>query len=282
MTNKLKNVTFDDGFSVLMAVYGGDNDILLSKAIESVASNSLLPKQFLIVIDGPVSDEINKVLINARDALGYIDLVYLPRNMGLALALNEGLSYVKFPWVVRADADDFNHADRFYVLAKEVSADPSIDLLGSSIVETDESATPVFCKPPPLLHSHIVSYMKYRNPFNHMSVAFRLVKVIDVGGYPNIYLKEDYALWASLIASNARVKNIPDVLISVNAGESMYARRGGFRYAKSEITMQIFLVKCGIQSFLMALVIGLVRSSIFLMPNLLRGWVYKNLLRRRV
>ncbi len=273
---------FPGGFSVLMAVYGRDKPKLLSRAIGSVISNSLKPNQFIIVVDGPICQKINEILLNAKDSFEFIDLVYLPKNLGLAQALNEGLSYVRFSWVVRADADDCNHLDRFSVLAREVNADPDIDLIGSSILETDELAIPICYKPTPLLQSDIESYIKFRNPFNHMSVAFKLDKVVKVGGYPNIYLKEDYALWASLIANNARVKNIPDVLVTVSGGESMHARRGGLKYAKSEIALQVFLIKCGLQSFFIAIVIGFLRSSIFLMPNWLRGKFYTNLLRRRI
>lgn len=265
-----------------MSVYRRDDPYLLSKAIQSVKKNSLQPSQFLIVIDGPIDDVLESILSDAKEKLSYVELLYLPSNLGLALALNHGLKKVKFPWVVRADADDINHENRFCILAKEIAKDPTVDLLGSSVVEFDESYRPVFYKSPPLGSEEIKKFIRYRNPFNHMSVVFRLDKVVQVGGYPNIYLKEDYGLWALLISMNAKVKNISDVLVSVNAGEGMYARRGGFSYAKSEIQLQAFLIGCGIQSFILGLLIGVIRSAVFLMPNCLRGFIYKRFLRRNI
>ena len=50
-----------------------------------------------------------------------------------------------------------------------------------------------------------------------------------VGGYPNIYLREDYGLWAKLISNNKNFINIDDFFVCVNGGNDLYLRRGGLR-----------------------------------------------------
>ena len=279
MKIKSKKTSFPGGFSVLMSVYKKDNPIFLSRAIESVLANTLLPNQFLIVIDGPLGKKSKHILLDAKKNCSFVELLFLSKNVGLALALNEGIKKINFPWVVRADADDFNFKNRFSVLAREINHNPNLDLLGSVIVEIDQLTSVLRFKMVPLSHREIKTYIKYRNPFNHMSVAFKLDKVKKVGGYPNIYLKEDYGLWALMIREKMNIKNISDVLVKVEAGHNLYARRGGLRYARSEIQLQFFLYKSGLQSVLMAFLMGLVRSTVFLLPNWLRAYIYKYILR---
>lgn len=61
-----------------------------------------------------------------------------------------------------------------------------------------------------------------------MTVCFWRDFIRDLGGYPEVPLKEDYALWARAIARGARVANLPQVL--VRARRCSLRRR---RYARS-------------------------------------------------
>jgi hypothetical protein len=55
-------------------------------------------------------------------------LLFLSKNVGLALALNEGIKKINYPWVVRADADDFNFKNRFSVLAREINHNTNMQI----------------------------------------------------------------------------------------------------------------------------------------------------------
>lgn len=101
-------------------------------------------------------------------------------------------------------------------------------------------------------------------------------------GYPDIHLKEDYALWASIFACGAKAANMPETLVRATTGRDMYRRRGGIRYALAEIALQKHLVNVGLKSKHMAILHGLARSTIFLMPSSIRGWIYKKILRKVV
>ena len=128
-------------------------------------------------------------------------------------------------------------------------------------------------------HDDIRRYAAYRNPFNHMTVAYRTDLALRCGGYPNIHLKEDYALWALMLASGARALNLPDILVLATAGREMYRRRGGLRYALAEIALQRHLVRNGLKSPPAALLQGLARSIVFIFPSFIRGWIYEKILR---
>lgn len=263
-------------FTVLIAVYRGDSAVLFRRALDSIAANSIQPKCTVLVIDGPIPDAIEDVIADfgARCPL---KVARLPQQGGLAAALNAGLVEVQTEWVVRADADDFNLANRFAVLANAMS--DGCDLIGSFVREMDPATGKAVVRSVPLSHREIVSFALRRNPFNHMSVAFRTQVVRDVGGYPSLHLREDYGLWIHLLAGGAIAKNIPLVLVEAAAGSEMYRRRGGWRYSLHELHLQRLLVEKLEKAKIVAFIEGAARAVIFLSPSFVRAFVYRTFLR---
>src|SRR5438105_6165619 len=101
---------FPGGFTVLMAVYARDDPHLFGRALDSIYNNTLQPDAFVLVVDGPVPEAINQYMCRYQVARG-MHILRLPTNVGLAEALNRGLTLVRTTWVVRADADDLNAPD---------------------------------------------------------------------------------------------------------------------------------------------------------------------------
>lgn len=263
-----------------MAVYLRDDAVLFGKAIASVLENTLQPDQFVVVADGPLSAELEHVLEQVRQQHpGRIDVLRLTTNGGLARALNCGLGRINRPWVVRADADDLNLPHRFERLAQLLACNPQVCLLGSAILEVDNLHQPIATRQVPESNDAIRRFARRRNPFNHMTVAYRKERVLAVGGYPEVYLKEDYALWSRMLASGVIAVNSPEILVWATAGRDMYARRGGWRYARSEFQMQEILVGSGFKGRLSGLLDGVARAAVFLAPAALRKFIYLKILR---
>ena len=263
-------------FSVLMAVYHKDDPVLLRSAINSVYENSLLPYKLILVQDGPVGTELSKV-INEYAHRDDFYLIILKENAGLSSALNTGLMHSTTDFIFRADADDISLSNRFENQLP-ILVD-GYDLVGGAILEVDKMGEPIAFRNVPSSTEEILKYIPKRNPFNHMTVAFRRTTVVALGGYPNVYLKEDYALWASMISNGCKVTNLNQVLVYASGGIEMYKRRGGIKYIRSELTMQKFLIQCKLQTYLGAFVIGSLRSLIYAMPPVVRGWIYEIFLR---
>lgn len=269
----------ENQFSVLMAVYHKDSPELLYMALESVYANTLQPSNVVLVQDGPIGQNLSEVIAKYQARKNF-SLIELPFNKGLANALNVGLNYIDTPFVFRADADDYNLPDRFE--RQLVALQAGYDLVGGAIVEVDKDGKSIAMRQVPISEDDIRSFISKRNPFNHMTVAYRRSTIVNVGGYPEIFLKEDYALWALMLANGAKVKNLSETLVHATAGVNMYKRRGGLRYARSEIDIQLFLIKCGLQSIQGAIFIGLLRAIVFLMPSYFRGFIYEKFLRNSV
>lgn len=263
---------------MLLAVYKQDDPHLFGKAMSSILENTLHPKEILVVADGEITPQLHEV-IRQSSTKGPVRLIQLPINVGLAGALNSGLKEVKTKFTIRADADDFNLPNRFDFLIRKL--DEGYDLVGSAIREVDKSGRFVAIRKLPESSAEIRQFIRKRNPFNHMSVGFRTEIVLASGGYPSIHLKEDYALWATLIASGRNVCNISSILVDATAGIEMFQRRGGIKYALAEIDLQRHLVSVGLKPWISGIFDGLTRSAIFLAPNSIRKFIYLKFLRTK-
>jgi len=165
---------FDGGFTVLMAVYHREDPDRFKSALLSVFNNSLVPDAVILVVDGPLPNSLVHVICDAQLRYDRLQVHHLSKNMGLAAALNAGLSLVKTAWVVRADSDDFNRPYRFAYQAAAIEAAASpIDLIGGAIQEIDLDGTHIAVRRTVESDAEIRCFAKRRNPFNHMTVSYR-------------------------------------------------------------------------------------------------------------
>lgn len=272
---------FDGGFTVLMAVYSKEDSGRFKCALQSIFSNTLQPNAVILVADGPLPISLESIIHAFQCCFDIFQVHRLSENQGLARALNAGLHLVKTEWVVRADSDDINRLDRFEKQADAIAnIIPPVDILGGAIQEIDFDGTPIAIRHTPETDSDIKRFARRRNPFNHMTVACRTELMLRTGGYPDIFLKEDYGLWASLIHAGACCGNLPEILVDAITGREMYARRGGLKYALAEIRLQRHLIRCDIKGVSQAILDGVGRSMVFLLPNDFREFFYKKLLRK--
>ena len=284
MNNQHQNnkTGFPGGFAVLMADYAKDDEKLFVSAVDSVYANTLKPDQMVIVVDGPTLEDLSTA-IYFLEAKYSIEILYLPINLGLAIALNQGISLVRSEWVLRADSDDLNLPYRFQLQADIVNCSKNtIDVLGAAVQEVDSIGNYLGVRKTAEFHQDILKFAVKRCPFNHMTVAYKKEFFVKCGGYPEIYLKEDYALWVSMLNAGAISYNSPEILVLASAGDSMFKRRGGFSYASAEIKLQQHLIKTNFKNHYQAILHGFFRSCVFLMPSFLRGFIYNKLLRLNV
>ena len=57
------------------------------------------------------------------------------------------------------------------------------------------------------------------------------------------FCNEDYYLWIRMIIEGNIFVNVPDTLVNVRVGNEMAARRGGWKYFKSEANLQKYMLK---------------------------------------
>lgn len=110
-------------------------------------------------------------------------------------------------------------------------------------------------------------------------MMYRKEAVEKAGGYQHMPLFEDYDLWARMLKLGYRGYNIQEPLLYMRAGNRMYARRGGFSYAKKALRFRWKLKKMGISTMGDFFVAGLGQAVICILPNWARQRFYRKVLR---
>ncbi|MFC5184011.1 glycosyltransferase [Actinomadura harenae] len=263
-------------FCLLMTVYGGDRPEYLQDAFHSaVHDQDLRPDQVVLVQDGPVAHELEVCLKELMTASPVeVTFVRTEVNRGLGPALDLGLSACRHDIVARMDADDVALPHRFSVQVPIVS--DGADLCGAGLLEFGTSLDDlVGLRTPPSAPGDIARYARLHDPFNHPTVVYRRRAVDAAGGYGDLPLMEDYWLFVRMIATGARVVNVPEPLVYYRVGDGAYERRGGRDLLRSEIRLQREMRRGGHLSrsqFVRNLVI---RGGYRLVPTAVRRPVYR-------
>ncbi|MCR5725518.1 MAG: glycosyltransferase, partial [Treponema sp.] len=121
-------------FSILQSVYRRDNPDFLSQSLQSIADNTLLPSQVVLVKDGLLTPELDSVIAEWQSKLP-LKVVGYEQNQGLAHALNYGLQFVETDLVARMDSDDIAYSNRFEKQICFMAAHPDIALCSGYISE---------------------------------------------------------------------------------------------------------------------------------------------------
>ncbi|WP_435952992.1 glycosyltransferase [Dryocola sp. BD626] len=255
-----------ESISVLMSVYYRENPLYLERALASVYNNSIIPQEVILVEDGVLTDDLYNVIEKyVRDY--NLKVVKLAKNVGLGVALNEGLNACSNDLIARMDTDDACRNDRFEKQLAYMEMNPDTVLLGTGIEEYDETMSySLGQRLVPCSKDAIRNHSIKRNPFNHMTVMFRKNVIMSLGGYQHHLYMEDYNLWLRVIASGGLVANLPDILVNVRAGNNMMKRRRGYDYIKSEFKLMCLKLKLKMDSVAHAMFIFTVRTVTRLLP----------------
>jgi len=209
-------------------------------SIDSLLAGSLRPEEIVVVVDGPVSNELN-MLISSYSDLGTITVVRLPANLGLAHALNAGLRVCACELVCRFDTDDINLSTRLEEICVAFKSEPTLDIIGSSIYEFIEyrgRLQSLRLKKAVADHDSIARRLDWKNPINHPSVAFRRDSVLSIGGYIHMPYFEDYYLWLIARQHGLHFANISKPLVCMRTTE-LLSRRTGLKYSLYEASFCI-------------------------------------------
>ena len=270
-----------ENYSVLMSVYYGEKAEYLRLSTASMFSQTVPTNDFVLVCDGPLTEELDTVIEDLLEKHGdTLQVVRLEENRGLGDALNAGLQMCKNELVARMDSDDIAPANRCELQLKKFEEDPNLAIVGGAIDEFEETPEHVVShKSMPEAHDDVISYARIRNPFNHPTVMYRKSAVLKVGGYPNRMLHEDYGLWADMILSGVRVCNLPDTLCFMRVDSGLYNRRGGWQYLKLALRLRWHLYRSGLYTFWSFLYTSTGLTLVCLIPASARKVVYRLLLR---
>lgn len=268
-------------YSVLISVYYKEKAEYLIECLESMVHQTVQPSEIVIVKDGKLTAELEDVLTKYKTKYQRLfKFVCLEKNVGLGLALAEGIKNCSHELIARMDSDDISIPNRCELQLREFAKDSLLDVCGGYIKEfCDSKEKVVSIRKVPLVDSEIKEYQKRRDAVNHVTVMFKKSKVLEAGNYQHALLMEDSLLWTNMILHGATFKNIDDYLVYVRTGADMFKRRGGLKYFKKYKNGRKIILQTGYISkwdYYYTLLVQLIFS---ILPNSVREFVYEKLLR---
>jgi len=227
-----------------MSVYAKEKSEYLFQSLQSIKHQTIPIPEIVIVEDGPLTSDLLRVL----DEFSELNLkrIKLDQNVGLGLALREGVTNCNHELIIRMDSDDIANSKRFETQLKFLCDRSDIDVVGSWIVESGDDFQSISSRRILPTDSNDIKYFaRFRNPLNHMTVAFRKSAVLNAGNYQSFACFEDYFLWVRMIMKGSKLANIPDYLVEARTGADMLLRRKGTKYALQELKLQREFLKLG-------------------------------------
>lgn len=264
--------------SVLMAVYHNDKAQWLQQAIDSILNQTVKPDEIILVIDGWIGKNLERVIATNSAKL---KLVRLKQNQGLWYALNAGLKEARNELVARMDSDDIATPDRLEKQLRAFTENPDLSVVGAQIAEFMGAADNVVSyRQVPIEHDRIVKFARFRSPFNHPAVMYKKSAVLAVGGYSELYRTEDYDLWIRMLNYGCQAKNLQDPLLLYRLSDANMARKTNAIANKEIRKVYKNSYKIGFLNWFEYVLARVIREAFYYMPKDLKHVVYTNILRR--
>ena len=264
-----------------MSLYKNESPVFFREALESVLKQTYAPDEIVLIVDGPISQELEEVVTWLQEQSVSLNIYRFEINVQLGRALRKGVELCNYPLVARMDTDDIMREDRLQLQLEYLVSHPEVSVCGSEIAEfSDAGHHQCIVKHMPEKNDDIHSYAKKRNPVNHMSVMFRKKDVLKAGNYEHCPGLEDYHLWTRMIIQGDKFYNIQEPLMYARTGNDIYRRRGGVKYSINYIHFRKWQRKVGFLSIkewwlAICLTIGMTAT-----PNWIRRLLYQKVLRK--
>ncbi len=269
-------------YSVLISLYKKENPEYLRLAIDSMLSQTVAPDEIVIVEDGPLTEELHLVIKEYVTKYPELfQIVVNEKNLGLGLALNNGLKACRNELVARMDTDDISKPERCEKQLKVFEKNPELSIVGAWVDE--------FCSTPdevvsvravPVKHEEIYGFAKKRSAFNHPVVMYRKSKVLEHQGYSDLRRNQDVDLFGRMLYGGCKAQNIGESLLYFRSNDDLAKRRKSWENTKSYIDTIKRFWKMGYASMADYIVVTVAQTGMFLMPVKVQHWVYKKFLRK--
>lgn len=271
-------------YSVLMSVYYKEKPAFFSAAIQSMMDQTIPTNDFVIVCDGPLTEELYDVLDRFdRQYPGIFNIVRLKENVGIGAAANIGLQECKNELVAKMDADDISISTRCESLLKKFADNPKLTVIGGYIDEFDsDSDEPFSVRKVPAANEDIRHFARRRQPFNNQTVMYRRSAVLAVGSYRPLRRCEDYDMYLRLLNQGYYVENLPETLVKVRVDRNANKRRASMSTFKGIVQSRWNAVKIGYSSLFDFLYCVVGELVIAICPVTLQQKIYRHFLRQDV
>lgn len=269
-------------YTVLMSVYKKERPQWLKISIESMLNQTVRAKEFIIIKDGPLTDELDEVIDQfVRQEPDLFRIIALEKNVGLGPALAIGIEESKTELIARMDSDDYSVPERIEKQLEKFSKDPDLEMVGTFEVEfMVEQDNVIAVHKVPESDEEIKQFMRKRCALLHPTVMYKRSAVLRSGNYRSVLLYEDYDLFLRMVLeNNVKSYNIQENLYYIRISDEFFKRRGGLKYLKTVMSFKWKQFRKGNMKFPDFCISGFGQAFVCLLPNSLRKKFYLKFLR---
>lgn len=199
--------------SAIMAVFR-EKEKYVRKAVESVLSQTFADIEFIIILDDPNNKHILSVLKEYQFKDSRVTLFVNDENIGLAQSLNRAISCAEGEFLARMDADDIALPERFSRQVSYLDRNRDVVVVGTNKYFIDQEGHTI-SKGGRLPSStyRTEKMLQYVNIMLHPSVMMRRREILNIGGYRNFPVSQDYELWGRILDYGYKINNINEYLM---------------------------------------------------------------------
>ena len=273
-----------ENYSVLMSVHINENAEHFAASIQSLLDQTVVTNDFVIVCDGPLSKELDKVLEEYDSRYpGLFHIVRLTENVGVGLAAKAGLAVCRNDLIAKMDSDDISLPDRCRMQLSRFSENPDLALIGGVIEEFDNRTGKVFAvRTVPEENSAIRTYARRRSPFNNVTVMYRKSAAEAAGGYRDLRRGEDYDLYLRMLIDGCYAQNLPQTLVRVRVDSDTHRRRASWSAMKGCAGIWWHAYRVGYSSLADLLICLCGQMFLVICPGRVQQMLYKRFLRKQI
>jgi glycosyltransferase involved in cell wall biosynthesis len=196
--------------TVLTAVRNGAR--YLPETIGSIRAQTWTDWEYILVDDGS-TDETPWIIERAAREDERIRLVRRTAPGGPFVAANEGLRHATGTYIVRTDGDDVSLPARIERQVAFLRANPALSGCATFCQDlNDAGPIPGHYVTAPTRPAVLKWYLCVRCPLVHSSACVQRTALLELGGYRELPLAQDYRLWCEL-ARRGGVGVVPEVLV---------------------------------------------------------------------
>ena len=267
--------------SVVMSVYKNDSPEDFIIATRSILDQTIPPQEIIVVIDGPIGMDLEESIQKISQE-NSIKIIRLEENKGLAVARKTAIEQAKHNIIAVMDSDDISVLDRFESQLPYIVKE-GFDLVGGWIEEfvNNPNDTGKVRKVPENI-AEIYKFGKWRAPVNHVTIMFKKDSYNSIGGYSDVRNSEDWDLLSRMLVNGYKIKNIPEVLVNVRAGDELIERRRKIPQFKAEIRLFFRMYKLKYIGVFHLISNIIIRISLRVLPKFFTSLTYRHALREKL
>lgn len=270
-------------YSVLTTLYAKENPEFLRQCLDSMFNQTIPPSEYVLVKDGPLTDELEAVLKEYSEKHPELKIVALDVNSGCGPASIAGMNECSYEYVARIDSDDIALPTRCERELEMLNKEDDLVVIGSDLYEFEDDPNVITAiKKMPTEPDEIYKYGKRRNPFNHSTVMMRKSIVQAKGGYAPLRRSLDLDLFLMLLRKGCKCRNIGEPLVLFRTGSARVKRKKNWTNFKCDIEVYKKNYKEGYLSFFDYAYVITRQLVFFLMPSRLAAYLYSKIYRKKV